>query len=144
MVNSVLGYFDEPTDDARALAVASRLVKHGGRSFIEIDNRDWLVRELQGRGYTRDYDETPYGTLLRELRWDWFRGITIERRKLTRPDRTTRRQELRVRHYTLAELRSMLSAHSFDVFRVLPGAGEPEPFSGIHSKRMSLVARRTF
>ena len=142
--NSVMGYFDEIEDDERVLATMARLVKIGGRIFIETDNRDWLVRELQGRGYSRDFDETPYGTLLRESRWDWFRGVSIERRKITRPDRTTRRSELRVRHYTLAEWRAMLSARSMDVTRVFPGVRESEPFSGTQSQRMCLVARRTY
>lgn len=144
MYNSALGYFDDIEDDARVLSTISKLVKIGGRIFLETTNREWLVRGLQIRGYTRDYDETPYGVLLREIRWDWFRGITIERRKLTRPDQTIRRSELRIRHYTLAEMRQMLEKHSLDIQRVLPGVHEPEPFSGISSQRMCVVARRTF
>lgn len=142
--NSVVGYFDDIEDDQRVLATIARLVKIGGKVFFETDNRDWLVRELQGRGYSRDFDETPYGTLLRESRWDWFKGVSIERRKITRPDRTTRRSELRVRHYTLAEWRAMLASRSLDVSRVLPGVYEVEPFSGTQSHRMCLVANRTF
>jgi SAM-dependent methyltransferase len=142
--NSVLGYFDESEDDERVMAAIGRLVKIGGRVFIEADNRDWLMRELQGRGYTRDYDESPYGILLREIRWDWFKGITIERRKLTRPDHSVRRSELRMRHYTLSEWRTMLEANNLDVSRVLPGVREHEPFSGTQSRRMCLIARRTF
>lgn len=142
--NSAMGYFDEIDDDERVLATVARLVKIGGKAFFETSNREWLVRELQGRGYSRDYDESPYGTLLREVRWDWFKGISIERRKLTRPDLTRRRTELRVRHYTLSQWRSMLDAHSLDVQRVLPGLHEPEPFSGTLSQRMCLVLRRTF
>lgn len=142
--DSALGYFDEIDDDDRVLATMARLVKVGGKAFVEMPNREFLVRELQGRGYTRDYDENPYGVLLREIRWDWFRGTTIERRKLTRPDGTMRRSELRVRHYTLSQLRQMLERHSLDVVRVLPGVREQEPFSGTESKRVSIVLRRTF
>lgn len=144
MYDSVLGYFDDEEDDQKILATLARVVKIGGKVFIEADNRDWLVRELQGRGYSRDFDETPYGTVLREIRWDWFKGITIERRKITRPDQTTRRSELRMRHYTLSQWRSLLNHYSLDVYRVLPGLREQEPFSGTQSHRMSLVAKRTF
>lgn len=142
--NSMVGYFDNPDDDERVLAAIARVVKLGGRVFFETDNRDWLVRELQGRGYSRDYEETPYGTLLREIRWDWFNGISIDRRKLTRPDQTVRRAELRMRHYTLSQWRMLLGKFSLDVERVLPGARENEPFSGTQSQRMCLVTRRTF
>lgn len=142
--DSALGYFDEIEDDERVLATMARLVKLGGKAFLEMPNREFLVRELQGRGYSRDYDENPYGVLLREIRWDWFKGTTIERRKLTRPDGTLRRSELRVRHYTLSQLRQMLEKHSLDVIRVLPGVREPEPFSGTESKRMCVVMRRMF
>lgn len=140
--DSVLGYFDESEDDTRVLATVGRVLKRAGRVFVETANRDWLVREMQGRGYTRDFDENPYGMLLREIRWDWFRGVTFERRKLTRPDGTVRRSELRVRHYTLSQWREMLAAQGLDVFKVLPGVREAEPFSGTQSRRMCLVARQ--
>jgi SAM-dependent methyltransferase len=142
--DSALGYFDEVEDDERVLETVSRLVKIGGKIFFEIANRDWLVRELQGRGYSRDFDETPYGVLLKETRWDWFKGITVERRKITRPDQSIRRSELRVRHYTLSQWRAMLEKHSLDVLNILPGIRETEPFSGTQSRRMCLIARRTF
>ena len=140
--DSALGYFDEIEDDERMLATIARLVKIGGKAFIETANREWLVRESAGRGYSRDYDENPYGVLLREMRWDWFRGTTIERRKLTRPDGTVRRSEFRIRHYTLSQMRAMLDQRGLDIVRILPGTREPEPFSGTESKRMGLVVRR--
>lgn len=106
------GYFDEQTEDERALAAIARALRPGGAFLIDVINPPALFRGYRERAW----DELEGGVLwLQRHEYDHLQGRNRATWTFVRPD--GERSEIRhsVRLYTAAELAAMLDRAGLDV-----------------------------
>ncbi|MCM3922691.1 class I SAM-dependent methyltransferase [Frankia sp. AiPs1] len=127
------GYFDD-TANRQVLAHIARALKPGGRVVLDLNNRDWLVREFQSALVV----ERDGSMLIDRNRLEPLTGRIITERTVIRGGKT-RRILFFVRLFTFTELRDWLLAAGF--VRV-DGCGQGgEPLSSA-SPRLIVVAYR--
>jgi SAM-dependent methyltransferase len=117
------GFFDDPSDDARAIAEFSRVLKPGGVFVWHGGSRDGVM----SRFLSRDWWETRDGTMVAQERtFDPLSGVLSIHSTFRRKSGRTVRREHRIRVYTatrLAELcarEGLIVEEGFDGFTSRP------------------------
>jgi len=128
------GYFDDQQNKA-VLAEVARSLRPGGRFLVELNNRDWIVRNFQPHRATQagdDFmiDQSPPP--------DPLTGRMTTRRTIIRGG-VVRHTSYSVRMFTFTELRDWLLDAGFSVVDGYDERGEP---LAMDSRRMIVVARR--
>ena len=128
------GYFDDRENKA-VLAEVFRALRPGGRFLVELNNRDWILRNFQPHRVTQlgdDFmiDQSPPA--------DPLTGRLTTRRTIIRGG-AVRHATYTVRQFTFPELRDWLLDAGFSTVDGYDERGEP---FGTDSRRMIVVARR--
>ena len=95
------GYFDTEEEDQSVLHEISRVLRPGGKFFLDVLNKEWLMAHFD----QRFWEEGDKAKLLNEMVFDYERGRLNTKRTLI-PDDGSEWTELfsSIRLYTLAEM----------------------------------------
>lgn len=130
------GYFDDERDNEKVIKEVSRVLKPGGRFLLDVVHRDWIVRNFQTRGWSEHAGEY----LLEERELD----LQSSRNNCTWTYFTkegTTRHELRLRMYSLHELRAMFTRSGLELKEAW-GTLDMEPLTLNHSRQKLLAIRK--
>ncbi|GAA4608024.1 class I SAM-dependent methyltransferase [Actinoallomurus liliacearum] len=129
---TAFGYFDDE-DNRRVLAEAARVLAPGGRFAVELNNRDWIIRNFQPASIIEREDDL----LIDQRTLDPLTGRAVTERTVVRQGRV-RRIPFYVRMFTFTELRDWLLAAGF---RTVTGHGDEGGPLTPDSRRMIVVAQ---
>ncbi|MGE0432329.1 MAG: class I SAM-dependent methyltransferase [Planctomycetota bacterium] len=129
---TAFGYFDDATNQ-RVLAGMRRVIRPGGTLLIELNHRDFLLRNFRPQAITERGDSF----MLDNVSFDPLTGRTTTHRTMIRDGRT-RRVTFVVRLFTFTEIRDWLNAAGFADVTAVGRDGQPMT---LESNRMVLVAR---
>jgi SAM-dependent methyltransferase len=127
------GYFDD-AGNRQVLSQVIRALKPDGRFAVQINNRDWILRNFQPAGVA----ERDGNLLIDRRRFDLETSRMVTRRTVVR-DGAVRHAPYFVRMFTFTELRDWLLAAGFADVR---GYGADGDALTIESSQMITVARR--
>jgi SAM-dependent methyltransferase len=131
------GYFEADADNERVIEGVARSLKLGGRFFLDVLNRDWLVRNFREHGWR----EGQGGVIVAERnRLDLLTGRSEVENTILFPDGHRLVRPVSIRLYTLAEVASLFRKHHLAV-RETYGGWQGEAY-GLDSRRMIVVAER--
>jgi SAM-dependent methyltransferase len=130
---TAFGYFDE-AGNRRVLAEVARALKPDGRVAIEMNNRDWMVRNFQAASVI----EQDGDLAIDRRHYEPLTGRMLTIRTVVRDGRT-RHVPFFVRMFTFTELRDWLLEAGFTV---VDGYNEDGGTLAADSRRMITVARR--
>ncbi|HZB32637.1 MAG TPA: methyltransferase domain-containing protein [Streptosporangiaceae bacterium] len=130
---TAFGYFDD-ADNRRVLAEIARVLRPGGRLAMELNNRDWLIRNFQPASVV----DRAGDLMIDQRRLDPLTGRIITERIMVRQGQV-RRIPFFVRLFTFTEMRDWLLAAGFATVHGYGGDGAP---LALESPRMIMVAER--
>ena len=126
------GYFDDG-GNRRVLDEVAKVLKPGGRFLVELNHRDWVLRNFRPQHHVRVGDDF----LIDDVTFDPVEGRTTTRRSFVRAG-AVRDASFTLRMFTFPELRDWLSAAGFTE---VEGYGEDGlPLTPDH-RRMIVTAR---
>lgn len=128
------GFFPDE-DNLAALASVARALRPGGLFFLDVRNRDWMVKNLAPVTVLEKGDDL----MIDRHHFDTRTGRLVDRRILVR-DGLVKRRPFSIRLYTLSELALLLGATGLavtDTFGDYRGA----PLS-LQQSRMLIIARK--
>ncbi|MEV5709498.1 methyltransferase domain-containing protein [Actinoallomurus sp. NPDC052274] len=129
---TAFGYFDDE-GNRRVLSEVARVLTPGGRFAVELNNRDWIIRNFQPASVIeRDGD-----LMIDQRTLDPLTGRAVTERTVVRQGRV-RQVPFHVRMFTFTELRDWLLAAGF---RGVTGRGDDGGPLTPDSRRMIAVAR---
>lgn len=127
------GYFDDEGNRA-VLREAQRALKPGGKLLIELNHRDFVLRNLQHASVV----ERDGNFMIDQMRYDVPTGRMLTERTVLR-DGAVRRGRFFVRLFTFPELCDWLRSAGFSAVEGFDERGEPLSFE---SRRMLVVATK--
>ena len=135
-----MGYYGDKGDLATLRAVR-RVVSPGGLLIVEMNNRDWVLRQFEPTGVSRVAKDLE----IRELRRiDWEHSVTKSQwtfyRVTGHKKRKILEQEIVVRLYSLHELRSLFERSGWEYVASYGSLRVLEPVS-CNSRRLVVVGR---
>ncbi len=130
---TAFGYFDD-VGNRQVLSQVARALKPGGRFALEMNNRDWVIRQFQPVSVDERYGDL----LIDRRRFEPQTGRMVTRRTVIR-DGHVRHTPYFVRMFTFTELRDWLLDAGF---ATVDGWDENGDALGMESRRMIAVARR--
>ena len=130
---SSFGYFDD-AGNGRVLTEVTRALKPGGRFALEMNNRDWVIRQFQ----PASVDERDGNLLIDRRRFEPLTGRMVIEPTVVRDGRV-RHIPYFVRTFTFTELRGWLLAAGFTNVQ---GYGVDGCLLSMDSRRMITIARR--
>jgi len=145
-VYSSFGFLPDD-DNRRALAQVGRVLRPGGVLFIDVLNRDWVLRSLAPSCFAeqaadfviRDYEQRDDGVVLHEDRFDPVTSrLSWRITHLDREGNSSVAPPRDARLFSLHEVHDMLAAHGLTIRRTL-GAYDGSPFD-LGSRRIIAVA----
>ena len=131
------GYLEDDGEDQKVLDAVSRALKPGGRFFIDMMNRDWLMRNYK----EHMWDENERGDItIHDSRFDSLAGRTNVREMTILADgsRVENRHSLRI--YTYREMEDKLNRAGM-VIRSAWGQYDGEEF-GYLSRGMMIISEK--
>jgi len=102
------GYFERESDNLLVLKKYFKALKPGGRFFISLINRDWVILNFA----ERDWFAAGDGMVYAERRFDIARSVTTDTWTFVR-DGQARSHDTLIRIYSLHEMMAMLRAAGF-------------------------------
>jgi SAM-dependent methyltransferase len=130
---TAFGYFGDH-DNRRVLAEAARVLRPDGRLAMELNNRDWIVRNFQPASVV----ERDGHLMIDQRRLEPLTGRAVSERTVVGAGRV-RRVPFFVRMFTFTELRDWLLAAGF---AAVDGYGADGAPLTLESSRMIMVADR--
>ena len=130
------GYFSSDEENGQVAKEVARVLRPGGRFFVDYLNREWVAATLEPESV-----RSEQGYVIAETRW-----IDAEMRRVNKCIEVSRDGQAvtelaeSVRLYTQEELTGLLAAAGLRVDRVYGGYGR-EPF-GSASPRMILIGKK--
>lgn len=130
------GYLESDAENLKVLSSAARSLKPGGKFFLDVLNRDWVVRNFQAGAEVREIGEVVE---VNNYRFDSATG-----RDVIRTDYTVDGKERTFTHscrlYTLQELELLFTLAGLSVIRVF-GGYDLRPVS-LEAKQLLIVAEK--
>ena len=134
---TAFGYLESDDEDQKALDQVAKALQPGGKFFLDVMNRDRVVRQYK----PKDWNELPDGSIvIVEKEFDHLTGRNVEKR--VRIWKGGKREEtfLSLRMYTVAELTRMMAKAGLEVIE-LYGDYHGNPLS-FESSRFILVSQK--
>jgi SAM-dependent methyltransferase len=132
-VFTAFGYFDD-ADNRRVLAEIARVLRPGGRLAMELNNRDWLIRNFQPASVV----DRAGDLMIDQRRLEPLTGRIVTERTVVRQGQI-RRIPFFVRLFTFTEMRDWLLAAGFSTVHGYGAGGAP---LAMESPRMIMTAER--
>ncbi len=129
------GYFEREEDHLQVLKEVRKSLKPGGRFLLELQNRDWLIKNFR----PRDWREYPNFFVLEEITMNFERN-RIESRWIVLRGAERKEYTLSLRVFTLAELLELFAQAGLKVLGYYGGLRQ-EPWS-VEARRLAIVAER--
>jgi SAM-dependent methyltransferase len=129
------GYFEREEDHLTVLKEVRKCLKPGGRFLLELQNRDWLIRNFR----PRNWHEYPNFFVLEESTMNFARN-RIESRWIVLKGAERKEYTLSLRVFTLAELLGLFAQAGLKVLGYYGGL-RGEPWS-LEANRLAIVAER--
>lgn len=130
------GYFEEEAEDQEVLDGVARVLKAGGRYFLDVLNKEWLMAHFD----ERFWEEGEGAKLLNEMVFDYERGRLLTKRTII-PDEGERSELFSsIRLYTLAEIVRMLRKAGL-TYRKAYGDYDAKPYD-MNGFRMIVIAEK--
>ena len=102
---TAFGYFEDESENLRALRGVARALRPGGRFLLDLVNRDRLMRFFQ----ERDWRPTRDGWLvIEERKWDPRAGIVRSHVRMLGAEGVGREYDMTIRMYSYPEIRCLL------------------------------------
>jgi SAM-dependent methyltransferase len=131
------GYFAQDRDNEQVIEGVVRSLKLGGRFFLDVINREWVIRHFRDTQWSEEAD----GILaLERVKLDLRAGRSDSVRTFVLPDGRRFVRPVSVRLFTLAEVSGMFARHHLEIKAVYGGWGG-EAYT-MDSRRMIVVAER--
>jgi SAM-dependent methyltransferase len=132
-VFTAFGYFDD-ADNRRVLAEVARVLRPGGRLAMELNNRDWLIRNFQPASVV----DRAGDLMIDQRRLEPLTGRIVTERTVVRQGQV-RRIPFFVRLFTFTEMRDWLLGAGFATVHGYGADGAP---LAMESPRMIMIAER--
>ncbi|MFQ5914154.1 MAG: class I SAM-dependent methyltransferase [Nitrospinota bacterium] len=130
------GYFEGQADDQTVLDGVARVLKPGGKFFLDVLNKEWLMAHFE----PRFWEEGEGCKLLNEMVFEYERGRLLTRRTII-PDEGERKELFSsIRLYTLAEMIPMLRKAGL-AYRKAHGGYDGRPYD-MEGFRMLVIAEK--
>jgi SAM-dependent methyltransferase len=131
------GYLEDEDEDQKVLDGISRALKPGGLFFIDLMNRDWLMRNYK----EHMWDENERGDIIIQDSWfDAIKGRTNVRELTILSDGSRIENNHSLRIYTYREMEAKLNRAGLSILSAW-GQYDGEGY-GYLSRRMMIVARK--
>lgn len=130
------GYFEREEDHLQVLKEVRKSLKPGGRFLLELQNRDWLIKNFR----PRNWQEYPDFFVLEESAMNFARN-RVESRWIVLRGAERKEYTLSLRVFTLAELLDLFAQADLKVLGYYGGLHR-ESWS-IEANRLAIVAERT-
>ena len=134
---SAFGYLENDAEDAKVLTQVGKALKPGGKFFIDLGNREHVIRTYEFRDWQQLEDG---GLVLFERQMDLLESRNHVRITLIDPDGTRRETGHVFRFYTLTELVKILADAGL-VFQRAWGDFDGSDY-GLDSRRMIVQAQK--
>ncbi len=129
------GYFEQEEDHLQVLREVHKCLKPGGRFLLELQNRDWLIKNFR----PRNWQEYQNFFVLEESQMNFARN-RIESRWIVLRGAERKEYTLSLRVFTLAELLELFAQAGLKVLGYYGGL-QGESFN-IEAKRLAILAER--
>ncbi|MDW8031088.1 MAG: class I SAM-dependent methyltransferase [Candidatus Bipolaricaulota bacterium] len=129
------GYFEREEDHLQVLKEVRKSLKPGGRFLLELQNRDWLIKNFR----PRNWQEYPDFFVLEESKMNFARN-RIESRWIVLKGAERKEYSLSLRVFTLAELLGLFAQAGLNVLGYYSNL-RGEPWS-LEAQRLALLAER--
>lgn len=136
-VMTSFGYFD---DDANREVVGRmhRALKPGGKLFVEVINRDFIINDLPSRVWWEGDD----CVVMDEVEFNYLTSRIVSKRSVVFSDGRSVNHDLSIRAYCLHELGRMLHTAGFRVVSVTGNINTDNRFFGQHSPYLIVVSEK--
>ncbi|MCL6641960.1 MAG: class I SAM-dependent methyltransferase [Candidatus Bipolaricaulota bacterium] len=134
-LSTSFGYFEREEDHLTVLKEVHKCLKPGGRFLLELQNRDWLIRNFR----PRNWQEYPNFFVLEESTMNFERN-RVDSRWIVLKGAERKEYTLSLRVFTLAELLGLFAQAGLNVLGCYGGL-RGEPWS-LEAKRLAIVAER--
>ena len=136
-LSNSFGFYDDETNK-KVIRRIARALKPGGRFFLEILNRDYIVEELP----TRVWWEGDGCVVLEEVEFNYFSSRLISNRSVVFDDGNQLEQEISIRSFCLHEIGKLLHAAGLRVVEVSGSMATKGRFFGVHSRDLLITAEK--
>jgi SAM-dependent methyltransferase len=138
-IGSSFGYFDDD-DNLKVLAGVHKALKPGGIFLLEVDNRDFVIRQTPGLLW---FEGDGVATM-EETSFDFITSRLKVRRQLLFEDGGKKTQTYSIRMYSIHELGRMMHKIGFRVDSVGGHRAAPKTFIGEDASKIIIVAQKRF
>lgn len=129
------GYFEREEDHLQVLKEVHKSLKPGGHFLLELQNRDWLIKNFR----PRNWQEYPSFFVLEESTMNFERN-RVESRWIVLKGAERKEYNLSLRVFTLAELLELFAEAGLKVLGCY-GSLRGEPWS-LEANRLAILAER--
>jgi SAM-dependent methyltransferase len=136
-MGTTFGYFDDETNRSVIQSVF-RALRDGGRFFLEVANRDYLIKDLPARIWW----EGEGCVVLEEVDFNYFTSRVESKRSVVFDDGRHVEYEISLRAYSLHELGKILHHAGFRVLEVSGNVHHRCRFFGSDSRQLLMLAER--
>jgi SAM-dependent methyltransferase len=136
-VMTSFGYFDDETN-RDVVGRMHRAVKPGGKLFIEVINRDFILSDLPSRGWWEGDD----CVVMDEVEFNFLTSRIVSKRSVVFSDGRSVNYDLSIRAYCLHELGRMLHNVGFRVVSVTGNINTDNRFFGLYSPYLIVLSEK--
>jgi len=136
-VMTSFGYFDDDTN-RDVVGRMYRALKPGGKFFIEVINRDFIVNDLPSRVWWEGDD----CVVMDEVEFNFLTSRIVSKRSVVFSDGRSVNHDLSIRAYCLHELGRLAHNAGFRVVSVTGNINTDNRFFGQHSPYLIVVAEK--
>lgn len=135
---TAFGYLESDEEDQKVLSQVHKALKRGGYFFLDVNNRERILKEFQPKGWQMNEDGS---VVLMDHEFDFENGRMIDTRTWIEPGKKKREEVIiSLRMYTLAELKRMLQTATLKLTTAY-GDYQGNDYNA-DSKRMIVVAKK--
>lgn len=131
------GYFEGEGENEKVIDAVGGALRQGGRFLMDINNRDWIIRNFTRNTPGTWHGEEPYYILERN-RFDLATSTHHGEWTFICPDGTKKTRRMQLRQYSLHEMIELFARYGLRFVKAW-GSIEKEPLS-VNSRRMIILA----